>query len=223
MKFSKQDKTSLLQGLFIAALIASNLLGTKITEIWFVEFSVGIFAYPITFLITDMIEEVHGKEKTKQLVTTGLISLIFVLLLTSLSVSLPFAERSLVQEEYTQIFGISLRIFIASITAFSISQLHDVWAFNFWKEKTKGRFLWLRNNLSTITSQFLDSTIFMFIAFYGISPKFTVAYIFTLIIPYWILKIVVAFFDTPLVYLGVSWLRSDKEAENRTNIEPSDK
>ncbi len=209
MKFNKEKKTSLLQGLFIAALIAANLLGTKIAKLWFIEFSVGIFAFPITFLITDVIEEVHGKEKTKQLVTTGLISLIFVLLLTSLSVSLPFAERSLVQEEYTQIFGISLRIFVASITAFSISQFHDVWAFNFWKEKTHGRFLWLRNNLSTITSQFLDTTIFMFIAFYGISPKFTVSYIFALIIPYWILKIVVALFDTPFVYLGVSWLKRE--------------
>lgn len=209
MKWTVKRKTNLLQGLFVAALIASNLLGSKITEIGFVDFSVGIFAYPITFLITDVVEEVHDKSKVKEFVMVGFFSLIFVLGLTTLSVSMPFAERSLVQEEYTQVFEISLRIFLASITAFLISQLHDVWAFHFWKEKTKGKYLWLRNNLSTITSQFIDTTIFMFIAFYGISPKFDFAYTFSLIIPYWTLKMVVAFFDTPFVYLGVSWLRKD--------------
>ncbi|MFP4005789.1 MAG: queuosine precursor transporter [Candidatus Hadarchaeia archaeon] len=209
MEWTVESKTNLLQGLFVASLIAGNLLGAKIARVGFIDFSVGIFAYPITFLITDIIEEVHGKEKGKQLVMVGVFSLVFVLVLTSLSVSLPFAERSLVQEGYTRVFGISLRIFIASIVAFFISQLHDVWAFNFWKEKTRGKYLWLRNNLSTITSQFLDTSIFMFIAFYRISPKFTAVYIFALIIPYWALKIVVALFDTPLVYLGVSWLRRD--------------
>lgn len=211
MKWSVENRTSILQGLFISSLIAANLLGAKIAKLGFVDFSVGIFAYPITFLITDILEEVHGKEKVKQLIITGFFSLVFVLTLTYLSVSLPFAGRSLVQEEYTEVFGISLRIIIASIVAFLISQLHDVWAFNFWKEKTKGKYLWLRNNLSTIASQFLDTTIFMFVAFYGISPKFTVVYIFALILPYWILKIVVALFDTPLVYLGVSWLKKEQK------------
>lgn len=210
MNWNIERKTNLLQGLFVAALIAANLLGSKITEIGFVDFSVGLFAYPITFLITDIVEEVHDKSRVKEFVMIGFFSLVFVLGLTSLSVSLPFAERSLVQqEEYTQVFEISLRIFLASITAFLISQLHDVWAFHFWKEKTEGKYLWLRNNLSTVSSQFLDTTIFMFIAFYGISPKFDLIYIFTLIIPYWTLKMVVAFFDTPFVYLGVSWLRDD--------------
>jgi len=93
------------------------------------------------------------------------------------------------------------------LVAFTLSQTHDIWAFNFWKQKTKGRFLWLRNNLSTIVSQFIDSTIFMFIAFYAITPKFTVGFIFSLIIPYWLFKIAFAILDTPLVYAGVKWLR----------------
>jgi len=207
MKWNLKFKTNLLLGIFVAALIAANVIGTKIAQVWVINFSVGIFAYPFTFLITDIIEEVHGRKKTKEFVYIGFIALVFVLLLITLAVSLPFAERSYLQTEYTKVFGMSFRIFIASITAFLISQLHDVWAFNFWKEKTKGHFLWLRNNLSTITSQFIDTVIFMFIAFYAVSPKFTVAYMFALIIPYWLLKIVVALFDTPFVYLGVWWLK----------------
>jgi uncharacterized integral membrane protein (TIGR00697 family) len=126
-------------------------------------------------------------------------------------VLLPFAERSLVKDEYTIIFSTTIRIFIASITAFLIAQLHDVWAFNFWKQKTKGKYLWLRNNLSTIVSQFLDTTLFMFIAFYNISPQFNIEYIFTLIIPYWLVKVLFALFDTPFCYLGVRWLSSPKK------------
>jgi len=143
MKWDLEFKTKLLLGLFVASLIAANLIGTKITKFWIIEVSVGIFAYPITFLITDIIEEVHGKEKTKQFIWVGFISLVFILLMTALAVWLPFAERSFVKENYTQVFSTTLRIFIASIIAFLISQFHDVWSFNFWKQKTHGKWLWL--------------------------------------------------------------------------------
>lgn len=206
MKLDLETKTNLLIGLFVAALISANLIGTKIAHV-FIDFSVGIFAYPVTFLITDVIEEVHGKEKAKKLVLIGFVSLLFVLGLTALAISLPSAARDFFPDAYQKIFGISLRIMIASIVAFTISQTHDVWAFNFWKQKTKGRFLWLRNNLSTIVSQFIDTTIFMFIAFYAITPKHDASYMFVLIIPYWLLKVLVAIFDTIPIYFGVWWLR----------------
>ena len=96
---------------------------------------------------------------------------------------------------------------VASLIAFLISQTHDVWAFNLWKEKTGGKYLWLRNNASTIVSQFLDTTVFMFIAFYQFTPKFTVPFIFSLIIPYWLFKVLFAIIDTPFIYLGVWWLK----------------
>ncbi len=208
-------------GLFVASLIAANLIGTKVAHVFF-DFSVGIFAYPLTFLITDIVEEVHGKEKTRQFMHVGLACLVFVLAMTALAVGLPFAERSFVKEDYTNVFGTTLRIFLASITAFAISQSHDIWAFNFWRQRTHGRYLWLRNNASTVVSQLIDTTLFMFIAFYYLpfipetfntSPKFTVAYVFTLIIPYWLLKVAVALFDTPFCYLGVAWLSGSSPRE----------
>lgn len=219
MKWDLKFKTNLLLGVFVVSLIAANLIGSKIAKLGVIEFSVGIFAYPLTFLITDTIEEVYGKEKTKQFVLIGFICMVLILLMTILAVSLPYAPRSYVQtEQYTRVFGISIRFFIASITAFVISQMHDIWAFNFWKQKTKGKFLWLRNNLSTIMSQLIDTVIFMFMALYYLpfswvpaslntSPKFTFTYMFVLIIPYWTLKVVIALFDTPFIYLGVKWLR----------------
>jgi len=203
-----EQKTSFLLALFVGCLVTANLIGLKIANFVFFEASVGILVFPILFLITDIIAEVHGKRRAKQFVYTGLAVLIFVLLITALAVLLPTAERSMVSgEEYGKIFGTTLRIFAASIIAFFFSQLHDVWAFEFWKKKTRGKFLWFRNNASTIVSQFLDTAIFMFIAFYAMTPKFTVEYVFALIIPYWILKVLFALFDTPFAYLGVKWLR----------------
>jgi len=202
-------KTNILLGLFVGAIVTANLIGLKIADFSIFEASVGILVFPITFLITDMIAEVHGKEKAKEFVLIGFITLVFTLLIMVLAVFLPFAERSLVKEDYTKIFGTTIRIFIASIIAFAFSQMHDVWAFHFWKKRTHGKFLWLRNNLSTIVSQFLDTTLFMFIAFYGISPKFTVLYVFSLIIPYWLVKVLFALFDTPFCYLGVKWLKKE--------------
>jgi uncharacterized integral membrane protein (TIGR00697 family) len=211
MKLNIELKTNILLGIFVGSLIAANLIGLKIADFTIFQASVGILLFPILFLVTDIIEEVHGKKKAQEFVIIGFITLIIVLIVTVIAVVLPFAERSLVKEEYTFIFSTTIRIFIASITAFLVAQLHDVWAFNFWRQKTKGKYLWLRNNLSTIVSQFLDTTLFMFIAFYNISPQFNVEYIFTLIIPYWLVKILFAIFDTPFCYLGVRWLQSSKK------------
>lgn len=209
-RLSREQKTNLLMGLFVGAIVAANLIGLKIADFVLFEASVGILAFPVTFLITDIIEEVHGKGKAQEFVAIGAVTLLFVLIIMAIAVVLPFAERSSVKEEYDEIFGTTIRIVIASMIAFLLSQTHDVWAFNFWKKRTRGRFLWLRNNLSTMASAFLDTTVFMFIAFYGISDKFTASYVFSLIIPYWLVKIFFAVCDTPLCYLGVRWLNSDR-------------
>jgi len=210
MILTQEQKVQVLLGVFIAAIIGANLLGTKIADFWLFIASVGIFMYPVTFLITDIVEDVFGKEKVKGFVVAGLVSLILVMLFTVLSILLPPAERYPFNEQFLMVFNPSIRIMIAGLVAFLLAQCHDIWAFNFWKSKTKGRFLWLRNNLSTIVSQFIDTTLFMFIAFYMATPKYTVDFIFALIIPYYLLKIIVALCDTPFVYLGVWWLRGGK-------------
>jgi uncharacterized integral membrane protein (TIGR00697 family) len=207
-KLSLEEKTSILFALFVTALIAANLLGTKITTLAGISVSVGIFAYPITFLITDMIEEVHGKEKAQHLIMAGFVSLLALLALVFISVNLPPASRYDFNSEYKLIFTSTMRITIASLTAFIIAQSHDVWAFNVIKQKTHGKFLWLRNNASTMVSQLIDTTLFMFIAFYHMTPKFTAAFVFSLIVPYYFVKLLVAFADTPFVYAGVRWLRT---------------
>lgn len=207
---TKERKVFILLGLFIAAIAAANILGSKVATVWGITASVGILAYPLTFLITDAIAEVYGKEKTKSFVWAGLISQVLILALLWIAIKLPPAGRYTLNAEFVAVMSTSMRIIIASVIAFVISQLHDIWAFHFWKKKTQGKHLWLRNNLSTIVSQFIDTMIFMYLAFYLITPKFTAGFVFSISIPYFFLKIVMALIDTPFVYMLVSWLKKEE-------------
>ena len=103
---------------------------------------------------------------------------------------------------------------VASLIAFIVSQTHDIWAFDFWKKKFKGKYLWIRNNASTFVSQAIDTLLFMFIAFYGISDKFTVHFILQLSLTYWLFKITFAALDTPFVYLLVKWLKKPGKSDS---------
>lgn len=204
-------KLQILLTIFISCLLLGNLMGNKLIEIFGIVTSVGLLGYPPTFLITDIVEEVKGKEATKIFVHAGVLSLCIAVLFVSLCTGFPPASIYPGNDAYTKVFSNSLRMIVASMTAFLISQHHDIWAFNFWRQKTNGRHLWLRNNLSTIVSQLLDSVVFMFLAFYRLTPELDVVAVFKLILQLWTLKIGFALLDTPFVYLGVRWLASENE------------
>ncbi len=203
-------KKEILLALFVGSMIIVNTIGSKITTILGVRVSVGIMFMPILFLVTDIISEVYGRAQAQRFVRISVGMLIFMFLMILLSIRLPPNPSWAMQEEYALIFGSSLRMTFASIISFAIAQTFDVAAFDFWKTVTKGRFLWLRNNASTMVSQFIDTTLFMFIAFFRMTPDFTVPFIFSLIIPYWLFKVAFAIFDTPLCYLGVRWMRNEQ-------------
>ncbi len=170
-----------------------------------VHVSVGILTVPLMFLITDIVAEVWGKKVTHQFINIGVISMLVMIVITTISVFLPAAPRfEAMDESYRTIFTVSIRMAIASIFAFYLAQIHDLWVFHFWRVKTKGKHLWIRNNFSTIVSQLIDSTVFMFVAFYNPST-FPATYVIKLILPYYIFKILFALLDTPLAYLGVWW------------------
>ena len=208
-------RLQILFAVFIGLLIGMNLLGVKIVSLFGVSVSVGIFMVPLTFLITDIVEEVYGKRIVKHFIIGGVISLVIIFLYAIIFVVLAPHERYSFNSEYKIIFGSSLRMIIASIIAFTLAQAHDMVIFEWWKKKTKGKALWLRNNLSTIVSQLIDTSIFMMIAFYQITPKFTFMFIISLIIPYYLFKVMFAIIDTPFVYLGVRWLKKEVSLNNK--------
>ncbi len=209
-EISKELRLYIIFGLFIGFMIGMNVLGGKIIPFGPFQVSVAFLIVPLSFLMTDIVEEVYGKKKARQFVIAGVISLIVFLSFIVLFLILPPAERFTQNEEYKAIFGTSARIVFASIVAFLLSQLHDVWAFWFWRLQTKGKMLWFRTNASVIISMTIDTFVFMFLAFYMLTPVFTAGFIIQMIIPYLIFKIVWGMASTPLVYAGARWLRAGK-------------
>lgn len=200
-------KRDFLFAFFVASMVMVNTLGTKIISIVGIRVSVGIFFVPALFLITDIIGEVFGRAEASRFVNMATIMLVVLFVMMGICIAVPPNESWGMQEQYAMIFGSSLRMTIASLVSFVVAQQLDVFMFSFWGKVTHGKHLWIRNNLSTIVSQFIDTTIFEFIAFWHLNDKFTTAYIFSLIIPYWLFKVVFALLDTPFCYLGVRWLR----------------
>jgi uncharacterized integral membrane protein (TIGR00697 family) len=202
-------KELFLFALFITSMVLVNTIGTKIISLFNVRLSVGIFFVPILFLVTDIIGEVKGKKRALFFVRTSIIMLIFLFLMVALCVAIPPHSSYHLNTEYSNIFGSTLRMTLASLLSFTVSQNIDVFIFSLVKKITKDKHLWIRNNVSTMISQLFDTTIFMFVAFYHINDKFNAAFIVSLIVPYWIFKVLFAIIDTPLCYLGVKWLKKE--------------
>ncbi len=197
--------------LFVSSVIASSLMGNKIADFGFFEAGVGIMIFPLSYLTMDIIQEVKGKEVARKVLFGTLIALIFVMAVTYISTQLPSASRDFYPQEYNKVFGVSIRVMIASLIAFVAADLSDIEIFAKIKDWTQTKMLWLRATGSTIVSQFIDSVVFMFLAFYGISPKHDALYLLAITIPYWILKCIIAIFGTPIVYAGVNWLRGNEK------------
>ncbi|NCB02028.1 MAG: VUT family protein [Spirochaetia bacterium] len=204
--------------LYITSMVLVNTLGSKITTLGSVRASVGVFFVPILFLVTDIIGEVYGRKTSALVVNISTGMLVFMFLMMGLCIVLPPNATWGLQESYVAIFSSSMRMTVASLISFYIAQHIDVFTFSFIKKITNNKYLWIRNNVSTMVSQLFDTTIFMFIAFYHITPKYTPSFIFSLILPYWAFKVLFAFLDTPLCYLGVYWLKKDASKKEVTGI-----
>ena len=209
----------ILSGIFSATIVFANIAaGVKIMNFLGLIVPAGTIAYCFTFPITDIIDEVYGKKKAVYIVWAGLAAEVIMLALVWMDWFLPAIEPSM-EELYHRVFGLQTRIVAASLIAYIVSQHHDVWAFWKWREITKGRWLWVRNNASTIVSQLIDSAIFTTIAFYGVIGLTDLA---MMIASLWLFKVIIALVDTPFVYLGVWLIRKYVEASCLTSIATAD-
>ena len=168
----------------------------------------GIIPYPVTFLCTDLISEIYGRKKADQLVIAGVVTSLVILIIVSIANFLPATQWSAVNgETFNQVFGLFTPALIASLLAYLTAQFIDIRLFHFWKNLTNGKYLWLRNNGSTILSQIIDTSLVLFVlCFFDVISwdKFTF-----LFINGFIFKFFFALCDTPFFYLGV-WLIDPK-------------
>lgn len=211
MKISDKDLALriylILAALFIASLVTANLIFKKFVSIDFLglytfKISVGVLPYPITFLITDTISEIYGEKKAKWVVTAGIFASIFTLLIVLLATALPaFADSPLSDKVFNEAFGATGVAVGASMLAYLLAQYIDVSVFHFWKKLTQGKHLWLRNNFSTFTSQFVDTAaVVLLLTFFG---ELQWNDFWMLLFSGFLFKVLVAILDTPILYAVV--------------------
>lgn len=218
----------LLAALFITSLVVSNLIfqkffywhpfdfeifGTKLFEI-----SVGILPYPITFLITDLISEIYGKKRANDVVVFGIFASLFSLGIVLLSNTVPATAWSPVGDQlFSTVFGSTAIAVTASMLAYLFAQFIDIQIYHFWKRITKGKQLWLRNNFSTFSSQFIDTlTILLLLCSFDIIEW---EQFHGLLISGFLFKVLIAICDTPFLYLGVYLFKKRFSLKTNEEIE----
>jgi uncharacterized integral membrane protein (TIGR00697 family) len=219
-----------LAGLFLGSMTMLNIVGVSrfldmSFEVFGVEIpfvlAIGVLPYPVTFLCTDFISELYGRKRAGFVVWVGLFLNLWVILILWVGGVLPpvpeFTETGLPATDdfnfaFYRIRSLAMGAVVASMIAYIAAQFCDVYLFHFWKRVTRGRHLWLRNNGSTMVSQFVDTFAVITITHFwakglpldesqALWPQLWVfigsAYVF---------KLVVALLDTGPFYLGVHWL-----------------
>ena len=211
----------ILSGIFITNAIIAEILGTKIFEFDFIlnfNMSVGVIIWPVVFISTDIINEYFGKKGIKKISYFTILLIIYVFLIIYMSTKLTPNDYWLninntdnngnsfdINYAYNTIFLQSTGIIIGSIVAFLIAQILDVIIFQKIKKITKGKYIWLRATGSTLISQFIDSFVVLFIAFYFLAPnnkEWSISQVFSVGFDNYTFKFIVAILITPAIYLA---------------------
>lgn len=188
---------------FVFSLIVSAITASKIAELDLlgltVAIPIGTSLFAITFISTDVISEVWGARIARKVVVIGLFVRLAMIGFLAYAVAVPGAPYWENQSAYSSVLGSSSRILLAGVITYPISQLADIWIFHAMKERDGNRNrLWLRNNVSTFSSQLIDSALFIMIAFWGV---FELPILMSMILGQVIVKWLIALLDTPFVYM----------------------
>ncbi len=190
-------------------LVAANAAGAKLIAVGPLAASATVFIYAFSFLITDIISEIYGKKIANVLIWVGFFAVTIAVVIFQIAIRAPGASFFQSQEAYETVFGLTWRLLLGGLIAYLVSQFNDVWLFHRLKELTRGRHLWLRNNVSTLVSQLIDTIIFITIAFYGVVPE-----LHKLIAGQYIIKVVIAILDTPIAYITIGFLKKQMDINN---------
>lgn len=200
-------------GFIAVCIVLANLFVTKQIRLFGLAATGGNVVYGAIFLSTDLLAEHHGKKAAREAVFVGFFVALFYMVMSQFLLAfVPSSDDWGAAEGMRQIFAVAPSIILASLTAYLVSQLHDVWAFHAIREKTKGKFLWLRNNASTWISQLIDSAVFSSLAFLilprimaGSEYALPVGTVAQIALSTYLLKLLVAAIDTPFIYLSYLW------------------
>jgi len=185
--------------IIVASIIAANIQVVKTVQLFGLVATLGNVLYGGIFFTTDILTEVYGKKAARRGVWLGFIGMILVTLWMQIGLRFIPDVSDFAQGSLVTIFGLMPRVAAGSMIAYLLSQHHDVFAFHFLKNKTKGRLLWLRNCASTMVSQAIDTVVFCTIALWGV---FDTNIWLQILATTYFLKWFVAVIDTPFIYLA---------------------
>lgn len=189
----------------VLATVLANIEVVILVNAFGMEQTLGNVLFASTFLITDILSECEGKREANKAVFLGILASVFFLLLSQSWLLYRPSENDFVFESMKTVFSNTPRMILSSLFAYAVSQLFDVWLYHKWwaftekKFEDKRRFLWLRNNGSTLISQILNTVLFNVIAFAGIYDSKTLV---SIVISSYVIFIVTSLVDTPAVYIA---------------------
>lgn len=196
------------QGLYlwtIVATIAANIEVLIVVDAFGMEMTLGNILFASTFLVTDILSELYGKKEAQNAVWMGIAtSIAFIFISQSWMLYLP-NENDFASPAIRTVFSNTPRLMIVGIAVYVIVQLFDVWAYHKWWEFTsqkfgdRKKFLWLRNNGSTLISQLLNTILFTWGAFFG---TYNIETLISIAFASYLIFIVTSLADTPFVYLA---------------------
>jgi uncharacterized integral membrane protein (TIGR00697 family) len=189
-----------LTALFVAALVTGDFVGGKFFVVFGHSFSAGIVPFPLTFVLTDVVNEFYGTHGAKRITMAGLGAAVFVWATITLALHLPTSPDSPIPDAvFRSAFGTSSRLYVASLTAYVISQFLDISIFHGLRRLTGHRMLWLRSTGSTVLSQVIDSISVSFVFLVG---SRSMGFIVNNALHNYLGKLAMAILLTPLIYAG---------------------
>lgn len=189
--------------MYLAGLLIANVTGSKVMSIGPLVLSVGALAYPVTFVLQDVINEVYGKDVARSLVKATTLALLFLIFFAVATVPIDDSFNQMKTLAYELVLGSTPRIVFASMVAFLISGLIDVRVFFYVRSRCPDSLL-MRKVCSTLVSQAIDSSIFVIIGFAGDMPALS---LFAMAVSQYVVKQLIAVTGLPVTYFIVHRLR----------------
>lgn len=189
-------------GLFLwicLGIVAANIEVMKMVNLFGLNVTLGNVVYASTFLATDILTEKYGPQTAKHSVKMGFYTLASFVVITQLALRFVPAGNDFAHPALASIFSLTPRLCLASIVTYYTAQTLDIMLYCAIKQKTGGKYLWLRNNAATAVAQLLDTGIYTLLAFWGV---FEFAVVLELVVTSYIIKLVISLLDTPFLYIA---------------------
>ncbi len=210
----------IITGIFVAILLISNIASSKITSFWIFTLDAGTILFPLAYIFDDVLTEVYGYASSRKIIWIGFISNILMAVIFMIVGVLPSSPDWHNQSAYDAILGLTPRIVLASLVAYFSGEFSNSFVLAKMKIFTKGKYLWTRTIGSTLVGEFLDTMLFVTIAFYGVMPTDVLV---ALLFSNYVFKVGVEVIFTPITYLIVNFLKHvehENYFDKKTNFNP---